>query len=466
MEDFEELRKKYNCFIFDDYKIMQEDNDTIEITFYFEILGLKKFKPTIEISKLDIDFDKINTKTLKAIAFNMGMIELISYWKVACPKRILIECGKLTQEQIDWFKKIYYNGLSEFRYINHIEKIPMDELFQIECNCRPEYANTSRYNETSMEYKGALIPVGGGKDSCVTLELLKEHKKDNLCLVIGDKAPQLKEIKKAGYKDDQIIHIKRTIDKRLLELNEKGFLNGHTPFSAMLAFTSYFVAYLSGKKYIPVSNEQSSNESNIKGEKINHQYSKSFEFEEEFRWYINNYLEDHVQYFSMLRPLNELQIAKLFSNMKKYHKIFRSCNIGSKETPWKWCCNCSKCLFVFIILSPYLYKKRLVKIFKKDLYENKDLLNTFIELCGYGEVKPFECVGTSEEVNYAISKTIKQLEIEGKELPYLLNYYKENYKLVDTNTDIEKRYNEENNVPKEFEKLLKDLIFNDENEKI
>lgn len=110
----------------------------------------------------------------------------------------------------------------------------------------------------------------------------------------------------------------------MLELNEKGFLNGHTPFSAMLAFTSYFVAYLSGKKYIAVSNEQSSNESNIKGEKINHQYSKSFEFEEEFRWYINNYLEDHVQYFSMLRPLNELQIAKLFSNMKNIIKYLEA----------------------------------------------------------------------------------------------------------------------------------------------
>ena len=393
MENFEELRKKYNCFVFDDYKIMQEDNDTIAITFYFEILGLKKFKPTIEISKLDIDFDKINTKTLKAIAFNMGMIELISYWKVACPKRILIECGKLTEEQIDWFKKIYYNGLGEFRYINHIDKIPMDELFEIECNCRPEYANTTTFVETSLEYKGALIPVGGGKDSCVTLELLKEHKKDNLCLVIGDKVPQIKAIKKAGYKDEQIIHVKRSMDKRLLELNEKGFLNGHTPFSASIAFISYFVAYLTGKKYIAVSNEQS--------------------------------------------------------------------NIGSKETPWKWCYNCPKCLFVFIVLSPYLYKKKLVKIFKKDLYQNKDLLNTFIELCGYGEAKPFECVGTPEEVNYAISKTIKQLEAEQKELPYLLNYYKENYKLVDTNTDIEKRYNEENNVPKEFEKLLKESIYED-----
>ena len=337
----------------------------------------------------------------------------------------------------------------------------MDELFEIECNCRPEYANTSNYVETSLDYKGALIPVGGGKDSCVTLELLKEHKKDNLCLVIGDKTPQLKAIKKAGYKDSQIIHIKRTIDKRLLELNEKGFLNGHTPFSAMLAFTSYFVAYLAGKRYIAISNEQSSNESNVKGEKINHQYSKSFEFECDFEEYSNKYLKAPVKYFSFLRPLNELQIAKLFSEMKKYHKIFRSCNKGSKEIPWKWCCNCPKCLFVFIILSPFLYKKKLVKIFKNDLYENKNLLETFIGLCGYGEVKPFECVGTYEEVNYAISKTIKNLEQEEKELPYLLKYYKENYKLVDTNTNIEKRYNEENNVPKKFDTELRKAILDD-----
>lgn len=461
MESFEELRKKYTSFIFDDYKIIQKDNETIEITFFFEIMGLKKFRPKIEISKIGIDFDHINTKTLKAIVFNMGLVELISYWKVACPKRIIIECGKLEEAQIDWFKKLYYNGLGEFRYINHIEKIPMEELFEIECNCRPEYSSTSNYLETSLEYKGALIPVGGGKDSCVTLELLKENKKDNLCLVIGDKEPQLKAIKKAGYKKDQIIHVKRTIDKELLELNKKGYLNGHTPFSAMLAFTSYLVAYLTGKRYIAVSNESSSNESNVKEEKINHQYSKSFEFEEDFRWYIENFLEDKVEYFSMLRPLNELQIAKLFSKNKKYHKIFRSCNKGSKEIPWKWCSNCPKCLFTFIILSPFLYKKKLLKIFKNDLYENKDLLEIFIGLCGYGEIKPFECVGTYEEVNYAISKTIKQLEAEEKELPYLLKYYRENYKLVDINTNTEKRYNEENNVPKEFEKLLKELTFND-----
>lgn len=459
MEKFDELRKKYKSFIFDDYKIIEEDNNTIAITFYFEIMGLKKFRPKIEISKLNIDFDHINIKTLKAIVFYIGMIELISYWKVACPKRIIIECGKLTEEQIDWFKKIYYNGLSEFRYINNIENISIEELFEIECNCKPEYANTSNYIETSLEYKGELIPVGGEKNSCVTLELLKEYKKENLCLVINEKNPQLKVIKKAGYNQNQIIHVKRIIDKSLIELNQKGFLNGDTPFPLLLAFVSYLVAYLAGKKYITISNESSSNGSNVKGEKINHQYSKSFEFEEDFRWYVENFLEDKVEYFSMLRPLNELQIAKLFSKMGKYHKIFKSCNEGSKQNVWKWCGKCPKCLFVFIILSPFLYKKKLVKIFKEDLYENKNLLETFTELCGYGKIMPFECVGKYEEVKYAISKTIKQLETEKKELPYLLKYYKENYELIDIK-NIEKRYNEENNLPKRFEEILKEAVFN------
>ena len=163
----------------------------------------------------------------------------------------------------------------------------------------------------------------------------------------------------------------------------------------------------------------------------------------------------------MLRPLNELQIAKLFAKCEKYHKIFRSCNVGSKSLPWEWCCSCPKCLFVYIILSPYLYKNKLVEIFKEDLYEKQNLLNTFIELCGYGKTKPFECVGTFEEVNYAVSKTIQNLNSKNIQLPYLLKYYSENYKLLNTDIDITKRYNEENNLPKEFDNILRKAILDD-----
>ena len=99
-----------------------------------------------------------------------------------------------------------------------------------------------------------------------------------------------------------------------------------------------------------------------------------------------------------------------FSKFEKYHSIFKSCNVGSKGETWKWCCNCPKCLFVYTILSPFLYKEKLVNIFGEDLFAREDLLDTFIELTGNGETKPFECVGTYEEVCFAISKTISNIE--------------------------------------------------------
>ena len=134
---------------------------------------------------------------------------------------------------------------------------------------------------------------------------------------------------------------------------------------------------------------------------------------------------------------------------------------GSKEKEWKWCGKCPKCLFVYTILSSYLYKDELVDIFGKDLFEDIELLKTFIELTGNGKTKPFECVGTFEEVNFAISMTISNLEKENKELPYLLRYYKDNFKLSDLTIDITKRFNNENNLTKEQSELLKEEIYND-----
>mgnify|MGYP003296145012 CR=1 FL=1 len=273
--------------------------------------------------------------------------------------------------------------------------------------------------------------------------------------------------------------------KEVLELNKQGYINGHTPFSSMLAFLSYFIADVMGKKYIALSNESSANESNVEGEKINHQYSKSVEFENDFRYYAGKYLKRNTEYFSFLRPLNELQIAMAFAKFEKYHNIFKSCNVGSKGEQWKWCCDCPKCLFVYIILSPFLYKEKLVNIFGEDLFERQDLLKTFIELTGNGETKPFECVGTYEEVCFAISKTISNLSKKSRqenekqelqigietvktneisaeiELPYLLKYYKENFNLVNLENDLTKKYNNENNLTEAQNKILKEEIFND-----
>ena len=345
--------------------------------------------------------------------------------------------------------------IGELFYTNNI-KTTFDEFVSIKCE---HEKNELLYNSIKEESDGYIVPIGGGKDSVVTLETLKIDKEKDYCLIINPKPVTLKCAEIAGLDNNHIIEIYRTIDKKLLELNSQGMINGHTPFSAMLAFTSYFVAYLLSKKYIALSNENSANESNVIGEKVNHQYSKSFEFEKDFEEYSNKYLKAPVKYFSFLRPLNELQIAKIFSKHEKYHKTFKSCNVGSKEKEWKWCCNCAKCLFAYTILSPFLYKKKLVDIFGEDMFENKKLLNTFLELTGNGETKPFDCVGTFEEVNFAISKTIENIIKEKGELPYLLKYYKDNFELADTSKDITLRYNTENNLNEEQNDMLRKEVF-------
>ena len=444
MNKFEDLRNKYKEFIYEKYQII-ENNNEYEIIFYFNIPGLTSFEPKLIIEKQHITNKNINKEFLEYIVFNIGLVELISYIKCTCSPNIIIKCGHLDNNQINWFKKLYYNGLGEFLYRNDIN-ISEQDLFNITTEKEKQNFN--------IEYNGIgnLIPVGGGKDSNVTLELLRGE--DNTCFIINPKGANIECASISGY---NIITVKRILDKKIIELNKEGFLNGHTPFSAIVAFTSYLCAYLSNKKNIILSNEDSANQATVIGTNINHQYSKTYEFENDFNNYTKNYFNIDIKYFSLLRPLTEFQIGMLFSKLEKYHKIFKSCNLGSKGETWEWCCNCPKCLFVYTILSPFLYKEKLINIFGKDLFEDKTLLETFQELLGYKETKPWECVGTFEEVRYAVSLLIKKLE--NQKLPYLLEYYKENYPLY-LEEKFETKYNNINNLDEHFEKIIKEAIKN------
>lgn len=457
MEKFLELRDKHRYFIYDSYKIY-EDAESINIEYRFEIPNLKIFKPTLKIIKKRLTVNDIesNREYINNLVFHIGLIELISYWKCVCSPNVIIKCGKINDEQIKWFKKLYFYGLGELFFTNNI-KTNINDFMNIICEGESQNIDLGM-KEKNFEFNGYIIPIGGGKDSTVTLELLK-NRGDNLALIINPKPVTMECAKIAGIENEKIIEIRRTIDKELLDLNSKGYINGHTPFSSLLAFISYFVAFLTGRKYIALSNESSANESNVDGEKINHQYSKSYEFEKDFEEYSKKYLNLSIKYFSFLRPLNELQIGMLFSRYEKYHNVFKSCNVGSKGEIWKWCCKCPKCLFAYIMLSTFLYKEKIVNIFGTDMFEDREMKETFIELIGKGKNKPFECVGTYEEVNCAISKTIKNIEQKGEKLPYLLEFYKENYEIKDISEELLKRYNEENNLSEELEKILKGAIY-------
>lgn len=438
MDKYNELRNKYDTFIYDNYEIEELENTT-KITYNFIVPSLTQYKPTLEVKKFKID------SFTKNLIFHIGLVELVSYWKATCSKNVIIKAGYINKEQIEFFKKLYFYGLGELFYTNGITP-NYDDFINIKCELKEQNIEIPNYVGN-----GNLIPIGGGKDSNVTLEIMKSDFEDNLCFIINPKQVTLSCAQTAGYSNEKIVTVKRTIDKNLIELNKQGFINGHTPFSALVAFLSYFNAYITGKKYILLSNESSANESNVDGTKINHQYSKTYEFECDFNEYTKKYFKIDIKYFSLLRPLSEYQIAMLFSNYEKYHEIFKSCNVGSKKEPWHWCCSCPKCLFVYIILSPFLYKEKLIRIFGEDLFEKEDLLDIFIELTGYGKTKPFECVGTYEEVRYAITKTISKLDKQ----PYLLKYYKEHFELENLNKNLENKYNLENNLNPYFENLLK-----------
>lgn len=458
---YEELREKYDTFVYDSYNI-ENLEDKIVITYNFEIVGLEKFSPKITVPKKDIknynDAD-INSDIFKNLVFNIGMVEVVSYLKATCSPNLVVNCGYLDKFQESWFKKLYINGLGEFFYRNDI-KVDKENFLKIKSNKNLKNA----LEESKKELKGQLIPVGGGKDSNVTMEVLRDLREENTTFIVNARGATLESVKAGGYENDNIV-VERTIDSRLLELNKKGFLNGHTPFSAMLAFLTTAVAYLAGKKYVVLSNESSANEPNVAGTDVNHQYSKSIEFENDFREYSKKYLMTGVEYFSLLRPLTELQIAALFSKYTKYHSVFKSCNVGSKENIW--CGNCSKCLFVYIMLSNFLCRKDLVNIFGEEMFSKRELEKTFIELIGKGENKPFDCVGTYEEINYSLANTILKKLKKKEILPYLLERYfvrvcaldkSKLEEIVKGNEEKLLKGYEENNLPEKFDNMLKNEL--------
>ncbi len=282
---YDELREKYRVFRYRSYEITQEGNG-IRVRYDFEIEGLSEFAPTWEFGLYGQDFERLmKNGTFQNLVFQLGMVELISYWKIACPKRVEILAGSLEKEQIAWWKELYFHGLGEFFYTNGI---PLDADGFMEMESLGEKISLPEY--PLQNPKGCLVPIGGGKDSVVSVELLRSMGEEAKCYIINPRGATINTTTAGKFLKEDILTVKRTLDKRMIELNQQGFLNGHTPFSAIVAFSATIVAYLNGLHYITLSNEASANESTVLGSTVNHQYSKSFKFEKDFHEYEENFL--------------------------------------------------------------------------------------------------------------------------------------------------------------------------------
>lgn len=410
---FEELRNQYPVFTYNGYTYLLNGNE-LHIQFDFQIGNDIRFQPNMVLQPGIYAQYPSDLHELDGLIFNIGMIELISYWKCTCSPIIHIKPYKLTDEQQLWWAKLYWKGLGEFCYKNNIH-CDFQDFIEFTFNVEAPFMSSATFLHIAGDNR-VIVPVGGGKDSVVTLEELREQR-DIVPFIINPRGATIDCARIAGFEDlSKIIILKREIAPQLLELNKNGYLNGHTPFSAMLAFYSTLLSAVTGIRDIALSNESSANEPTIPGTYINHQYSKSLEFEEDFRAYVLGYMNDCNHYYSHLRALTELQIAERFAQHPQYFSVFKSCNAGSKEN--KWCCNCPKCLFAYIILSPFIDDQTMISIFGEDLLNKPELEQYFDELSGISKYKPFECVGTIREVNEALRRICNSRQDK-----YLIKHY-------------------------------------------
>ncbi len=331
----------------------------------------------------------------------------ISYYKAHVPPRLICRQRKgLDAPTAAFLQKVYLNGLGEFAYRNQLD---------LSGRIAFETAATAAPDAVSLPAGArALVPVGGGKDSIVTIEALKAAQQPMDLFVMCAQGPVPTPIAETiAASGEKALIVRRTLSPNLAALNAAGAYNGHVPITAILSAVAVATAILQGHGAVVLSNEHSADAPNLRlGDlDINHQYSKSLAFEDDFAAYVRAHVTPDVLYFSFLRPLTEAEIARRFTKLPRYFDVFRSCNKAFRQDATQrlshWCCDCPKCRFVFLALAPFLDKERLSAIFGHNMLDDAAQQEGFEELCGLGPHKPFECVGEIRECALLMNRLMR-----------------------------------------------------------
>lgn len=389
---------KAELFVFTRY---EANWSTGLLQFQYEVVQEGKHIPFVERWQLKAGqvLSDIPPSVLEAILQALHLIIGVSYYKAYCPKTIKIDNYSLSKEQAEFWNTTYTKGLGEFFYKNQIDfhnliQFPFDNDIQ-----------TSALENIDLIDR-ALVLHGGGKDSIVTADIVRKSDTafDLFCL-----NPKSIQEDVARRMNKNILTISRRIDPSLLELNKSGSVyNGHVPISTFYTFAAVLQAILGKYRHVVISSERSSSFGNVSylGEEMNHQWSKSDEAEKLFRDYISTYISPDVIYFSMLRPWYEIKVAEKFSKLESFFDVFSSSNHNFKLDAvagnQRWEFNSPKTIFVFTLLSAFVSKEDINTIFGDNAYNIPTLLSHFEQLLGLESIKPFECVGTPEEMMVAM----------------------------------------------------------------
>jgi hypothetical protein len=363
----------------------------------------------------------------------LHLVAGVSYYKAAVPAEIRIDGYAIDAATAALIEDLYVHGLGEFAYRNGLNlhgriRFPVDlpppphagegwgggDPSQPPPSAlrAPSPASGGRVSALGL-HDHALVAIGGGKDSLVSIEALRELGVGQTVTWIGGSQLIAACAARTGL---PTLNIGRQLAPQLFEYNRQGACNGHIPVTAVNSAILVFAAVLLGFDQVVFSNERSASYGSIipgTGE-VNHQWSKGWQFESAFGDYVQQRIAADLRYYSLLRPLSELAVARQFAKSDRYDAWFSSCNrnfhlLGERPAA-RWCGVCPKCHFVFLALAPFMPKPRLTAIFGRNLLDDPGQAAGYDALLEYQDHKPFECVGEGRESRAAMAALARRPE--------------------------------------------------------
>ncbi|MGH3292539.1 MAG: hypothetical protein ACRDP7_12095 [Trebonia sp.] len=362
-----------------------------------------------------------DTAAARAAARLVYLLAGVSYYKTAAPPVIDLGDTALTERERVFLREFYLAGLGEYAYRNGLD------LSDLRIEAPPPAADAAPADAArapapaphpAVQDLRPLIPFGGGIDSIVTVEGVRQRTGDIALFVVNRPGDRFEAIEKpAAVSGLPVLRAGREIDPQLLRSRELGFLNGHVPVTGIISAIAVLAAVLDDRNAVVMSNEWSASVPTLEhnGRQVNHQWSKSAAFEADFRELLKADPAGLPDYFSALRDRTELWVAERFAGLTPYHGTFRSCNrafhIDTSRRLDHWCGQCDKCCFIDLILAPFMSAQQLRAVFapgggasasgNPEPLDNPELKPKFQTLLGSG-TKPFECVGEVNECRAAV----------------------------------------------------------------
>jgi len=343
---------------------------------------------------VEFPFDLPDTRPLAQAVHVLHLVAGVSYYKLVAPARLVTPT--LTSAQWALLERLYDDGLRELAYRN---AIPVPLPVEIVAPPRGDDEDL-RHSMPEPTLDGALVPVGGGKDSALVASLVP----DGTLFAVNPVGAQEHLAAALGR---PLVGARRTLDPQLRALNEAGATNGHVPVTAITSAVSVIAAVALGRRDVVMGIERSADEPTVvtaDGVPVNHQFSKSFEAEQLLRAV---FAPTGVRYFSLLRPLTELAIGAgvaaqgLADDIVSCNRVFTIWNETTSSREQRPCGTCAKCLFTALMLAPALDPADVARQYGGPLLDRPDHVPEVRAL--WSPEKPFDCVGERLESAAAVA---------------------------------------------------------------